>query len=81
VASITYGLTLIEKVLKQEAPAVNYQTTNGDNSTATVAQYFETALGNQADVEYEGVVSGGGATTLSQSSGAGGGGGGGGGGY
>ena len=74
-ASIAYGLTLIEKVLKQEAPAVNYQTTNGDNSSAVVAQYFEAALGNQADVEYESVISGGGATSLSASSGAGGGGG------
>ena len=75
VASIAYGLTLIEKVLKQEAPTVNYQTTNGDNSSAIVTQYFEAALGNQADVEYESVISGGGATTLSASSGAGGGGG------
>ena len=75
VASINYGLTLIEKVLKQEAPSVNYQTTNGDNSTAVVTQYFETALGNQADVEYESIISGGGATTLSSSTGAGSGGG------
>ena len=75
VASIQYGLTLIEKVLKQEAPDVNYQTTNGDNSTAVVTQYFETALGNQADVEYESIISGGGATTLSSSTGAGSGGG------
>ena len=41
VASIEYGLTVIEKVLAQEAPDVNYQVTNGDNSTAVVEQYFE----------------------------------------
>ena len=75
VASIQYGLTLIENVLKQEAPDVNYQTTNGDNSTAIVEQYFETALGNQADLEYDSIISGGGATTLSTSTGAGSGGG------
>ena len=64
VASINYGIGLIQKVLKQEAPDVNYQTTNGDNSTAIVEQYFETALGNQADVEYESVISGGGAAAV-----------------
>jgi hypothetical protein len=58
-ASIAYGLTLIEKVLKQEAPAVNYQTTNGDNSTAIVEQYFESALGDQSVQEYESTVTGG----------------------
>jgi len=63
-ASIAYGLTLIEKVLKQLAPAVNYQTTNGDNSTAIVEQYFETALGDQAVVEYESVVTGGSAAAV-----------------
>jgi hypothetical protein len=64
VASIAYGLTLIEKVLSQTAPAVNYQTTNGDNSTAIVEQYFETALGNQATAEYESIVSGGSAVAV-----------------
>lgn len=63
-ASIAYGLTVIEKVLKQQAPAVNYQTTNGDNSTAVVEQYFETALGDQAVVEYESVVTGGSAAAV-----------------
>ena len=58
VASINYGLTLIEKVLAQTAPAVNYQTTNGDNSTRVVPQYFETALGAQDTVVYDGVISG-----------------------
>ena len=64
VASIAYGLTLIEKVLKQEAPAVNYQTTNGDNSTAIVEQYFESALGDQSVVEYESTVTGGSAVAV-----------------
>ena len=59
VASIAYGLTLIENVLKQEAPSVNYQTTNGDNSTAIVEQYIESALGDQSIVEYESTVTGG----------------------
>lgn len=58
VASIQYGLSLIEKVLQQEAPAVNYQQTNGDNSTAIVEQYFEDALGNQAIQTYESTVTG-----------------------
>jgi len=58
VASINYGISLIQKVLAQEAPAVNYQVLNGDNSTAIVAQYFESALGNQADAEYESTVTG-----------------------
>lgn len=87
VASITYGLTLIEKVLNQTAPAVNYQALNGDNSTAVVEQYFESALGDQAVVNYESIVSGGGAVAVGQGvpvgggGGSGGGGGGGGGGY
>lgn len=58
VASINYGLTLIEKVLQQAAPAVNYQTLNGDNSTRVVPQYFETALGSQDTVVYDGVIGG-----------------------
>jgi hypothetical protein len=44
VASINYGLTVIENVLSQTAPDVNYQVLNGDNSTAVVAQYFEDGL-------------------------------------
>jgi len=58
VASINYGIALIEKVLAQTAPAVNYQTTNGDNSTRVVPQYFETALGAQDAVDYDGTISG-----------------------
>jgi hypothetical protein len=41
VAALTYMLSLVENVLDQEAPAVNYQVLNGDNSTAIVDQYFD----------------------------------------
>jgi len=58
VASINYGLSLIQKVLQQQAPDVNYQVTNGDNSTAIVEQYFEVALGDQSNIEYESTVTG-----------------------
>ena len=44
VATINYGLTVIQAVLAQTAPAVNYQVNNGDNSTAVVAQYFNATL-------------------------------------
>ena len=44
VASINYGLTVINNVLAQSDPAVNYQTQNGDNSTAIVVQYKNAAL-------------------------------------
>ena len=44
VAAFNYMLTLIGNVLSNTAPTVNYQTLNGDNSTATVAQYFNTDL-------------------------------------
>jgi hypothetical protein len=80
-ASIAYGLTVIEKVLKQQAPAVNYQVTNGDNSTAVVEQYLEAALGDQAVVEYESTATAAYSGTSVSSGGSGGGGGGGGGGY
>ena len=39
VDAINYGLTVIEDVLNQDDPAVNYQVLNGDNSTAIIAQY------------------------------------------
>ena len=58
VASIQYGISLIEKVLAQEAPDVNYQVTNGDNSTAIVEQSFISDYGRQDNVEYEGIISG-----------------------
>ena len=38
VAAYNYMLSVVEAVLAQTAPAVNYQTLNADNSTATVAQ-------------------------------------------
>ncbi len=44
VAALNYMVTVIEDVLDQTAPAVNYQTTNGDNSTATVSQYTNAAI-------------------------------------
>ena len=44
VAAYNYALSVVEDVLTQTAPAVNYQTLNGDNSTATVAQYFNANL-------------------------------------
>jgi hypothetical protein len=54
VASINYGIGLIQKVLAGEAPAVNYQTTNGDNSTAVVAQYFDVNFTGLDTLEYNG---------------------------
>ena len=47
-ASIEYGLEVIEAVLNQDAPVVNYQVLNGDNSTAIVEQYTETGLEAEA---------------------------------
>ena len=44
IAAYNYMVTVLEDVLAQTAPAVNYQTLNGDNSTATVAQYFNADL-------------------------------------
>jgi hypothetical protein len=59
VASIQYGISLIQKVLAQEAPDVNYQVTNGDNSTAIVEQWFDLSLGRQDNVEYSSTISSG----------------------
>ena len=58
IASINYGITLIQKVLAQQAPDTNYQVTNGDSSSRVVPQYFETALGRQDTVIYEGIIAG-----------------------
>ena len=44
VAAYNYMLTVVGNVLAQTAPTINYQTLNGDNSTATVAQYFNSDL-------------------------------------
>ena len=48
VAAYNYMLTVIEDVLAQTAPTINYQTLNGDNSTAVVAQYFNSDLTAEA---------------------------------
>ena len=42
-AAYQYFLTVVENVLNNEAPATVYQTENGDNSTAVVAQVIEAA--------------------------------------
>jgi hypothetical protein len=44
IAAYNYLVTVVEDVLAQTAPAVNYQNLNGDNSTAKVAQYFNADL-------------------------------------
>jgi hypothetical protein len=49
VAAYNYMLTVIGNVLAQTSPTINYQTLNGDNSTATVAQYFNSDLTTEAD--------------------------------
>jgi len=49
VAAYNYMLTVVGNVLAQTAPTINYQTLNGDNSTATVAQYFNSDLTAEAD--------------------------------
>ena len=49
VAAYNYMLTVVGNVLAQTAPTVNYQTLNGDNSTAKVAQYFNSSLTAESD--------------------------------
>jgi hypothetical protein len=44
VAAFNYMLTLVEKVINNEVPSVNYQVLNGDNSTAVVSQHFDYSL-------------------------------------
>ena len=44
IAAYNYLVTVVEDVLAQTAPAVNYQNLNGDNSTAKVSQYFNADL-------------------------------------
>jgi hypothetical protein len=48
VAAYNYLVTVVEDVLAQTAPAVNYQNLNGDNSTAKVTQYFNADLTAEA---------------------------------
>jgi hypothetical protein len=50
VAAFNYMLTVVEKVLAQEAPTVNYQVLNGDNSTAIVEQFFDATKSAEAGV-------------------------------
>ncbi len=42
IAAYTYFLTVVNSVLNNQAPAVNYQVLNGDNSTAVVSQFIDT---------------------------------------
>ncbi len=44
IAAFNYALSVVEDVLAQTAPTVNYQVVNGDNSTSIVTQYFNSAL-------------------------------------
>ena len=44
IAAYNYMVTVVEDVLAQTAPAVNYQNLNGDNSTAKVTQYLNADL-------------------------------------
>jgi hypothetical protein len=44
VLAYNFMLTLVEKVLNNQAPTISYQVLNGDNSTAIVGQYFDTSL-------------------------------------
>ena len=44
VASINYGLTIIQNILDQTDPTANYQTLNGDNSTRITTQFVDPNL-------------------------------------
>jgi len=50
VAAINYSLTVMNSVLAQTAPAANYQTLNGDNSTAIVAQWTDSSISAETGV-------------------------------
>ena len=43
-ASITYAQSVVANVLTQTDPTINYQTLNGDNSTAVVTQHKDTTI-------------------------------------
>ncbi len=47
VAAYNYLLTIMENVVRNETPSVNYQVLNADNSTAIVNQFIDT------DIRYE----------------------------
>lgn len=44
VAAYSYMLTLMNKILSNQVPTVNYQVLNGDNSTTVVAQFIDTDI-------------------------------------
>ena len=50
VAAINYSLTVMNNVLAQTAPTTNYQVTNGDNSTAIVAQWTDSSIATESGV-------------------------------
>ena len=50
IAAYNYLETVIGNVLAQEAPSVNYQNLNGDNSTAIVTQYFQSDIAAESGV-------------------------------
>ena len=50
VAAIDYAKVVMNNVLNNEAPSVNYQVLNGDNSTAVVDQIFDTELQSETGV-------------------------------
>jgi hypothetical protein len=50
IAAYNYMLTVIDDVLSQTAPTVNYQVLNGDNSTSIVTQYTNSELTVETDV-------------------------------
>ena len=50
VAAINYALGLMGNVLAQTEPDVNYQVTNGDNSTAIVAQWTDASIAAETGI-------------------------------
>ena len=50
IAAFNYMLTVVGHVFAQTDPAVNYQTTNGDNSTSIVAQHKDATIAAEAGV-------------------------------
>jgi len=58
VASINYGISLIQNVLAQTEPEELYQVLNGDNSTRIVEQYFIPEYGRQDNIDYDSTITG-----------------------
>jgi len=50
IAAYNYMETIIGNVLSQEAPSTNYQTENGDNSTAIVEQFLDATITSESGV-------------------------------